>query len=97
MLWKSTLLNSVVGEGILPVSAVPSTGAVTEVVLDSSVKKISYAVINRNATMELLDREQFCDLVLQPDSNVQRLRVTLPAQSTDTEGIRFLTHRAMTR
>ena len=86
---KSTLLNSVVGEGILPVSAVPSTGAVTEVVLDSSVKEISYAVINRNATMELLDREQFCDLVLQPDSNVQRLRVTLPAQSTDTEGIRF--------
>lgn len=34
---KSTIINSLIGQGILPVSSVPSTGAITEVFIDPDI------------------------------------------------------------
>ncbi len=86
---KSTVLNSMLGQGILPVSPLPSTGAVTEVFLDRETDDPVYAVIRRNATMELLDFARFCQLAVTPDATTARLRATLPAHGLDTAGARL--------
>lgn len=86
---KSTVLNSMIRQGVLPVSSLPSTGAITEVYLNREATAPSYAVINRNATMETLPYEQFCQLALTPDAAVARLRATLPAGDLDAAGVRL--------
>lgn len=86
---KSTVLNSMIRQGVLPVSSLPSTGAITEVYLNREAAAPSYAVINRNATMEALPYEQFCQLALAPDAAVARLRATLPAGDLDAAGVRL--------
>ena len=86
---KSTIINSMIGQGLLPVSSVPSTGAIIEVFFDHNQGETAYAVINRNATMELLDYQNFCDLATQPDPTVARLRATLPSSDPDLFGVRF--------
>lgn len=86
---KSTIINSIIEKGILPVSSVPSTGAIAEVFVDSSIDQNSYAVINRNATMELLDYSVFCELARKPDPDVQRLRAVLPSSGLGIAGVRI--------
>ena len=85
---KSTIINSMIGKGILPVSSVPSTGAITEIFVDQTSGEDIYAVINRNATMEIVDYSTFYNLALKPDPNVQRLRATLPTAKLDLAGVR---------
>lgn len=86
---KSTIINSMIGQGILPVSSVPSTGAITEVFLNQSQSDPIYAVINRDATMEILDYRAFCNLAVSPDPNVARLRATLFSENMDMSGVRL--------
>ena len=86
---KSTIINSLIGQGILPVSSVPSTGAITEVFIDPDILNATYSVINRNATMEVLDYPTFCELSLKPDFNVQRLRATLRSSNLNLAGVRI--------
>ena len=70
---KSTIINSIIEKSILPTSSVPSTGTITEVFVDQSAESDSFFVINRNATMEMLEYPIFCELALKPDPDVQRL------------------------
>ena len=86
---KSTIINSLIRKDILPVSSVPSTGTITEVFVDENTDHDSYAVINRNATMELLDYPTFCELACRPDPNVQRLRAVLPSSGLGIAGARL--------
>ena len=86
---KSTIINSLIRKDILPVSSVPSTGTITEVFVDENTDHDSYAVINRNATMELLDYPTFCELACRPDPNVQRLRAVLPSSGLGIPGVRL--------
>ena len=44
---KSTIINSIIEKGILPVSSLPSTGAITEVFVDENADRDSYFVVNR--------------------------------------------------
>lgn len=87
---KSTIINSIIEKGILPVSSVPSTGTITEVFVDESADQDSYAVINRNATMELLEYPVFCELALEPGPDVQRLRAVLPSSGLGIAGVRII-------
>lgn len=86
---KSTLINSIIGQGILPVSSVPSTGAITEVFIDEEVPEPAFVVINKNATMERLTFSNFCELAQHPDANVQRLRASLPIAGLNMAGVRL--------
>ena len=86
---KSTIINSIIEKGILPVSSVPSTGTITEVLVDESAERDSYFVINRNATMELLDYLVFKELALRPDPDVQRLRAVLSSSGLGIAGVRL--------
>lgn len=86
---KSTMINSIIRQGILPVRSVPSTGTITEIYLDETACAPSYAVINKNATMELLEYNDFCNLALNPDAEVARLRATLSAENFNMAGVRL--------
>lgn len=86
---KSTIINSIIEKGILPVSSIPSTGAITEVFVDENADHASYFVVNRNATMELLEYPDFCELALRPDPDVQRLRAVLPISGLGIAGARL--------
>ncbi|GHV30392.1 hypothetical protein FACS1894167_11170 [Synergistales bacterium] len=71
---KSTLLNGLMGNNILYTSVKPATGTIVELCLSES-SETAYFVINKNATMEKLSREQFSKLSKSPDSNIARLRL----------------------
>ena len=86
---KSTLINKLIGKDILPVSSIPSTGAITEVFFDRETTEEDYFAINQNATMEQLNKDTFCELALRPDENLERLRLTMPTVSDHMAGIRI--------
>lgn len=86
---KSTIINSIIEKSILPTSSVPSTGTITEVFVDQSAESDSFFVINRNATMEMLEYPIFCELALKPDPDVQRLRAVLPSSELGITGVRI--------
>ena len=86
---KSTVINGMIGRNILPVSGIPSTGAITEVFIDNAAVEEKYAAINKNATMEYLTYEQFCVSALKPNPELQRLRATLSVPNVSMVGIRL--------
>lgn len=75
---KTTLINGLLNERLLKTSAVPTTGAVVEVLFDSEVTSPEYYAINRDATMERLDVNTFVDLSSNPDDLLARLQIAVP-------------------
>lgn len=72
---KSSIINGLLGENILPVKATPSTAAITEIELTDQIVDDEYYAINKNATMEVLDRTTFLELCEKPDTELSRLRL----------------------
>lgn len=85
---KSTIINSLIGEGILPVSALPTTGAISEVCFDRDIFDKSFYAINKNATMEKISRDTFIKLAKQPDEELERIRICVPADES-MSGVRL--------
>ncbi len=79
---KTTLINGLLKKHILLTSASPTTGTIVEVEFDSSVKKAEYYAINRNATMERLEKDVFDAVSLKPDKKLSRLKVAVPVNSS---------------
>lgn len=75
---KSTLINGLLGRKLLRTSAAPTTGAVVEVMFDADVKEPEYYAINRDATMEQLDMNNFVSLSNNPDDLLSRLQIAVP-------------------
>jgi len=72
---KSSIINGLLGENILPVKATPSTAAITEIELTDQIEDDEYYAINKNATMEALDKMTFLELCEKPDAELSRLRL----------------------
>ena len=77
---KTTLINSLIGEKILPVSAIPTTGAIAEISFEQDISEKEFYAINKNATMEVLSEEQIVELATHPDKELSRLRVCIPTE-----------------
>ena len=75
---KTTLINGLLNERLLKTSAVPTTGAIVEVLFDSEVESPEYYAINRDATMERLDVNTFMELSSNPDDLLARLQIAVP-------------------
>ncbi len=86
---KSTLINTIIGEKILPVSSIPSTSAISEVFFDRDTDEKEFFKINNNATMNRLTYSEFCILATTPNTNFERLRVTIPTNDENKFGIRI--------
>ena len=83
---KSTLINGFFEKELLPTSARPTTGTVTW--LESrNIFSLEYSAINRDGTREELDENGFKQLAMNPDENLLRLHVRVPAPSIEFEGI----------
>ncbi|SNS70070.1 Dynamin family protein [Anaerovirgula multivorans] len=76
---KSSLINGLLGMPTLPVSATPTTGTITEVVLSGD--QTSYYAINKDATMEVIDDNLFDTLAKKPDNQLERLRIHTSAKN----------------
>ena len=74
---KSTLINSFLGEKLLPAGAKPTTGTVTWLEYGIAKERRLLAV-NRDATIEELTREQFDALSERPDKGLLRLKAEIP-------------------
>ncbi len=85
---KSTILNSLIGEELLPVSGVPSTAAITEICFDNTISGKEFYAINKNATMEEINPEVFRQLALEPDAELERIRAKVHSD-IDWSGIRI--------
>ena len=72
---KSSILNGLMQEVVLYVSSSPSTGSIIEIMSDNESKEKSYYAINKDATMELIDKPMFDELSKNPDKELARLRV----------------------
>ena len=70
---KTTLINGLLKEQLLKTSAVPTTGAIVEVLFDSEAKFPEYYAINCDATMERLDINTFMDLSKLPFRKLRSL------------------------
>jgi GTPase SAR1 family protein len=71
---KSTLINGLFEEPLLPAAVTPTTGTVTQVVCKAD-GATEYLAINRDGTQEELDPTQFMDLAQVPDEGLLRLQL----------------------
>ena len=86
---KSSILNGLIGENILYVSSSPSTGSIIEILSDNESKEKSYYAINKDATMEIIDKETFDELAKNPDKELERLRLQTHISNYDFNGLRL--------
>lgn len=85
---KSTIINGLISTHILPVSAVPTTGAITEISF-SNDNYIKYEVLYRNGTkIQLEAKKEFDRLALRPSKDISRLRVNIPSLANIPKGVR---------
>ena len=72
---KSTIINGLYNEELLPTSTKPTTGTVTQIINDVSRDSNEYFAINKDGTYEPLKYELYNELSLKPDRNLLRLQV----------------------
>ncbi|QAA31323.1 dynamin family protein [Clostridium manihotivorum] len=86
---KSALINSALNNNkILIENAKPTTGVITEVVI-SNKSEDTYLAINKDSSLEELDKETFDELVVNPDDNLHRLRYIGKSKDNMYEGMRL--------
>lgn len=86
---KSSVINGFLGADILPMKACPSTAAITEVEISSNVSSDEFYAINKNATIEKIDKEMFLQLSEHPDNNLKRLKVIRNANKKGFDNLRI--------
>ena len=85
---KSALINSIFNKKILVESVKPTTGVVTEVIIDSESKE-SLIAVNKDSSIEILDKDKFEILTVKPDKNINRLRYIGACKETKYNGMRL--------
>ena len=70
---KSSIINGLLGDNILPVSAAPSTASITEIELTTDIEHDEYIAITKDATVQRLQgMRDFEILAKNPTSNISR-------------------------
>ncbi|MFT8340597.1 MAG: dynamin family protein [Clostridium beijerinckii] len=85
---KSALINSIFQRKILVESVKPTTGIVTEVIIDESSEETLFA-INNDLSIDVLDDDSFSNLTVKPDGNINRLRYIGPCKDSRYSGMRI--------
>ena len=85
---KSALINSIFGKKILAESVKPTTGVITEVVIDSNSKE-ALIVVNKDSSFEFLDKDKFDSLTVKPSENINRLKYVGTSKSAKYNGMRL--------
>ncbi len=85
---KSALINSMFDEKILVESVKPTTGVVTEVVIDSESKE-KFMAVKKDSSIEFLDKHKFDLLTVKPDRNLNRLKYIGACKDNKYNGMRL--------
>lgn len=72
---KSSIINGLLGESILPVKASPSTASITEIELSANAVSDEYVSIYGNATFKRIDKETFQKYCDHPEDGIKRIRL----------------------
>ena len=72
---KTSMINGLLGDHVLPVKAIPTTATITEVELCNDIPEDEYYAINKDATLEDLTLSQFKELCLKPTETLARLKI----------------------
>lgn len=86
---KSSIINGLLSDQVLPVAASPSTGSITEIELSSEVSENQYFAINKNATIESISKKTFTDLIWKPDAKLKRTKLTHVYKGSDLNHLRI--------
>ncbi|AWK49641.1 GTP-binding protein [Clostridium beijerinckii] len=85
---KSALINSIFDKRVLVESVKPTTGVVTEVVIDSDSEE-SFIAINKDSSIEVLDKDKFDVFTVKPNENLNRLKYVGNCKETNYNGMRL--------
>jgi predicted GTPase len=85
---KSALINTIFDKKILVENVKPTTGVVTEVVIDEKSEETLVA-INNDLSVEILDNDKFSALTLNPHDNINRLRYIGACKNERYNGMRI--------
>lgn len=85
---KSALINTIFDKKVLVESVKPTTGVVTEVVVDGNSEE-TFVAINNDLSIEILDNDKFSTLTLNPHDNINRLRYIGACKSEKYNGMRI--------
>ncbi|MBW6410546.1 dynamin family protein [Clostridium weizhouense] len=85
---KSALINSLFDNKILIESVKPTTGVVTEVII-SNENEEELTAINKDATIETLDKDSFDNLSVNPNKTLHRLRYKGVCKNIKYKGMRI--------
>ncbi|MBN3826911.1 hypothetical protein G3O00_25280 [Burkholderia sp. Ac-20384] len=83
---KSSLINALLGQDLLPSSARPTTGMVTHVACRDEAASRFFAIY-RDATQETIDYERFRALSEAPEGDVLRLQVRTRPKAAGNVGL----------
>jgi len=86
---KSSMINGLFGEHILPVKVCPNTASIVEVSIDPSVQEDEFYAINKDATIDTIDQSLFTRLCENPDNNLERLRYITNKNSYNLSNVRI--------
>lgn len=86
---KSSIINGLLQDSVLPMKANPSTAAITEIELSNNCSKSEFYAINKNATIEKIDNSIFLQLSERPDDNLKRLKVKTNIGNTSLDNVRI--------
>ena len=85
---KSALINSIFDKKVLIESVKPTTGIVTEVVIDSESEEALIA-IKKDSSIEVLDKDKFEAFTTKPNEDLQRLKYVGGCKESKYNGMRL--------
>ncbi|OOM70874.1 GTPase Era [Clostridium puniceum] len=85
---KSAIINSIFDKKILIESVKPTTGAVTEVVIDNEVEEVLIA-IKKDSSIEVLDKDNFEAFTAKPSEDLHRLKYVGVCKEAKYNGMRL--------
>lgn len=87
---KSTVINSLIQESLLPVSASPTTGTVIETEFREDIESTQFLRITKEASFQKIERLiEFNHLAKNPTSDTARLKIIKKANANLISGMRL--------
>jgi len=86
---KSTLINGLLGTKILSTGSVPTTGAITEIIVSQEQNTPAFEKITKQAEIISSTQNEFMELTQQHDETLKRLRVISSCRYPELNGMRL--------
>ena len=80
---KTSILNGFMERDILPVKAIPTTAAITELAITGEPSEDNYLAIFQDARCKKINKEEFLHLSEHPADDLNRLRLTIHSDRND--------------